>query len=103
MDALFSIHHALLGIRKAAASPDDDLRTVLCFDDLFALFVGVLLASDLLPDFFSIAEFVEKFVPPRMNNSFEYARTAVSALALHFTSIDVEALESRAEELETTA
>jgi hypothetical protein len=96
MDALFSVHRALLGIRQAAMN-GDDLRTVLCFDDLFALLVGVLLASD-LPDFFAMAEFVDKFVPKKISNSFQYAKMAVTALAVHFTSIDVEALERKANE-----
>jgi hypothetical protein len=103
VDALFMVHKALLEIHDAALTKwskgtkltEENLIGMLCFDDLFALLVGVVLASD-IPDFFAFAEFIEIYTPQnQLSNSLEYAQAAVASLLLHFGSVDIDALEEQ--------
>jgi len=104
VDALFFVHRGLLGVHRASLlhrKRDEpltgmDLKQIVCFDDLFALLVGVVAASD-IDDFAAFAEFVESYTPARgIAKAFEYAKAAISALRLHFASVDIDALEARA-------
>jgi hypothetical protein len=91
IDALYFMHRCIMAIHKAAMIQNrtDD---VLCFDDLFALLVGVVLASD-IPDFFQLAQFIERFTPQKcLSKPLDYAQAAISALVLHFDALDVDDL-----------
>jgi hypothetical protein len=110
IDGIYFVHRALVAIHKATllnasgtreVTPDD-LRSVIPFDDLFAILVGVTLATD-IPDFFSLARFMEQFTPQKcLSNSFEYAQAAISALVVQFREIDIDAMDRQAEELRNT-
>jgi hypothetical protein len=106
IDALYLVHRALLAMRSASVMrikrteplTSDDLKTLLCFDDLFSLLVGVLLASE-LPDLFSFVQFVETFAPYKsLVNQFEFAKAALTALKLHFEAIDMDVMRKRAQD-----
>lgn len=92
IDALYFMYRSLLMIQKAALMKElsgkgeaciEDLNKLLPFDHLFALLVGVLLASD-IPDFFAVADFVKRFTPSRcLSDDFDYAYAAVNSLSVH--------------------
>jgi hypothetical protein len=97
MDALFHIHKCLVSIQKAAlihGSPGDvlehnELHRMLSFDDLFALFFGIMLASE-FPDVFYLARLIGDFAPkPLLSASFEYASATLEALITHCRQISV--------------
>jgi hypothetical protein len=106
VDALYFVHRALRLIHKAALlkklgptgeATTHDIKRLLGFDDLFAYLIGVVLATD-LPDFFSAADFIEAYSPRNcLSNSFEFAHAAISALLMHFRSLDVEQMEAQAD------
>jgi hypothetical protein len=110
IDCLYFVHRALVAIHKATLLnrsgtrevTTTDLRSVMPFDDLFAILVGVTLATD-IPDFFSLARFMDKFTPQKcLSNAFEYAQAAISALVVQFEKMAVDAMDSQAEALEET-
>jgi hypothetical protein len=104
VDALYFVHRSLRVIHKAALvkkiGPDGeatpkDLKRLLGFDDLFAYLVGVLFATS-IPNFFSFAAFIDAFAPRNcLSNSFEFAQAAISALLVHFRTLNVDEMEAR--------
>lgn len=105
IDALFQIHKSLSLIHKGALinrigneiATIKDLSQILCFDDLFSLFFGTLMASD-LPDVFYVSWFVNKFAPPNcLSPSFEYSQANIEALVLHCKNIDLNSLKNQSE------
>ena len=100
IDCLYLIHKTLLSINKAALMQRmkekeaslDDLHQLLCFDDLFVLFLGVYLSSDLY-EFLSIASFVAEYSPTFcLSNSFEYAQASLESLVKHIESMSPDEL-----------
>jgi hypothetical protein len=110
IDGVYFVHRALVAIHKATLLNSsgsrevtaDELRAVIPFDDLFAILVGVTLATE-IPDFFSLARFMDRFTPPRcLSNSFEYAQAAISALVVQFREMDIDAMDRQAQALMDT-
>lgn len=101
VDCLYYVHRSLLAINKAALmrrvlheATLDDINRLLCFDDLFSLLVGTVLACD-LPDFFMIANFIRDYSPQGcLSNPLEYAQAGITALIMHFSGLDIDLLES---------
>ena len=98
IDALYNVHESLLRVHKGALvnrsidSSAKDFASVLCFDDLFSLFFGALMAAD-LPDLSYLAWFTGKYAPKScLSPSFEYALANVEALMTHCKNLDVESL-----------
>ena len=100
IDCLYVIHKTLLSINKAAlmqrmkekTASLDDIQQLLCFDDLFILFFGVYLSSDLY-EFVSICTFVSNFAPTFcLSNAFEYAQASLESLVRHITTITTETI-----------
>jgi hypothetical protein len=98
IDALYYVHKCLTSIRKAAmihgtssaAVGPQGMATLLCFDDLFSLFFGIFLASELV-DVFFIESLVNQFAPKAsLSPSFEYAQANLEALVLHCESVTVD-------------
>lgn len=90
IDGLFYVHSTMTDIHKAAITTlvgrtptQDELKQILGFDDLFSLFYGVLIASD-VPDPFQLHEMMQKFSPRScLSPMFEYANANLEALVLH--------------------
>jgi hypothetical protein len=103
VDALYSVDRALHLLNKAAllnqltpkgTAAETDLQKMLAFDDLFSLFVGVALGSD-LPEFFEIAAFVSVLAPTKcLSNPFQFAHSALAALSVHFAGLNLDELEA---------
>lgn len=92
LDALFCVHKTLTGIHKAAfisrvgvnAASIEDIKRLLCFDDLFGLFFGCLMATGPpVVDVFYLSWLIENYTPKSLSPSFEYAEANVVALAVH--------------------
>lgn len=103
IDALFHIHKSLTLINKGALinklenriATVKDISQILCFDDLFSLFFGTLMASD-LPDVFFVSWFINKFAPTNcLSPSFEYSQANIEALVLHCKNINLEDLKKQ--------
>lgn len=106
IDCLFFIHKTLLCINKAALmnrmkekeASVNDLQQLLCFDDLFILFLGVYLSSDTY-EFLSVADFVARFSPAFcLSNSFEYAQASLESLVKHLQTLDPKKLRNEGKE-----
>lgn len=106
IDMLYYIHKTLIAIHKGAlinrmgdqAASVDDVTQLLCFDDLFSLFFGALMASD-LPDLNYVSWVINEYSPKEcLSPSFEYAQANIEALILHCQLIDVENLEKKTAE-----
>lgn len=90
IDGLFYVHSTMTDIHRAAITTlvgktptQDDLKQILGFDDLFSLFYGVLIASD-VPDPFQLHEMMQRFSPRScLSPMFEYANANLEALVLH--------------------
>lgn len=104
IDVLFYVHKALLAINKAALmrrlkgqnASIDDIQQILCFDDLFILFYGVMCAAD-LPDLYGISSFVTNYTPAFcLTNSFEYAQAGIEALIIHLNGLNIPQLIEKA-------
>ena len=103
IDTLYAVHKSLLCIKKGAlinshqrlggdVSPTE-VNNCLCFDDFFALLIGVFLASD-VPDIFNLSWFVSTFVPKsRISSSFTFALANLEGLASHIRALDVTELK----------
>ena len=103
IDALYYIHKTLTGIHKGAlisrmdgaAANVADIKRLLCFDDLFALLFGCLMATGPpVIDVFYLCWFIENYAPKSLSPSFEYAQTNLVALAVHCRKLDFEKLEN---------
>lgn len=101
IDALYAVHRTLVQIHRGAlvnkygekARHAEDGSTVLCFDDLFALFFGTLLASD-IPDLHYISKLTDDFAPKSLlSPPFEYAQANTEALVLHVIQLNLEQLQ----------
>ena len=109
VDVLYYIHKCLLGIQKGAlihrigpgsTAKMEDVKSLLCFDDLFSLFLGTLMASD-MPDIYYICEFLEKYSPRvSLSPSFEYALANTEALVSHCRKFDIEEMIKKSNEFE---
>lgn len=104
IDALYCIHKCLIGIQKGALihrlggvdAKIEDVRALLCFDDLFSLFFGTLMASD-IPDIYFVADFISRFAPKNsLSPAFEYATANIEALIEHVKRIDLDDLKEKA-------
>ena len=90
IDSLFYIHNTMNFIHKAAISkflgkePSlDDLKQILGFDDLFSLFLGIFISSD-LPDIYQLFNSISLFTPKTcLSPMFEYSKANLEALVLH--------------------
>ena len=98
IDALYSVHVALEAIHEGAATnknhgnKGDGRKTVICFDDLFSLFFGTILASD-IPDIVYIQMLVCEFAPKGcLSPAFEYAQANIEAMITHIRRTDAEKL-----------
>jgi hypothetical protein len=103
IDQLYEIHNALMMIHKGAMVARKGPEPVgkpelLSFDDLFALFFGVLTASS-LPDLFFLHRMVDDYAPKSwLSPPFEYAQANLEALVLHCTQFKPELLKLAEEE-----
>ena len=99
IDAIYFVHRSLILIQKAALVSQvtgeatiEDMKKLLCFDDLFTLLEGVLLASD-IPNFFQLSKFMQQYIPDQsLSNSFEYAQSAIKALELYLHEFDIDSV-----------
>ena len=102
MDALYCIHMSLGWIQRAAlihrseheennkkniehnnSSIPHLKRYLLCFDDLFSLLYGSLMATE-YQDIFFVSRFINDFIPKNsLSPGFEYALANIEALSLH--------------------
>lgn len=104
VDALYQVHKTLLGIHKGALinrkkdveASVEDIKQLLCFDDLFALFFGCLMGTGPpTVDVFYVAWIIEHFAPKdSLSASFEYAQANLEALAMFCKRLDLEKLRS---------
>lgn len=114
IDCLYEINNALLLVHQAAIAnriqneikekqkkgelitqaesaqfnyrPNDPKR-LLSFDELFSLFFGTLMASNVI-DIFELIGFIDSYAPKNcLSPSFEYAQASLQALVLHCTSM----------------
>ena len=102
IDCLYFVHKTLLGIHKGAlinrmggnSVSMNDVKQLLCFDDLFALFFGCLMATGPpTTDIHYCAWMIEEFTPKEsLSPSFEYAQANLEALAMHCKRLDVQRL-----------
>lgn len=102
-DVLYYLHRCLLSINKGAlinrlganpASPED-VNQLLCFDDLFSLFFGVFLASE-VPDIFGINRFLNDYAPKQnLSPAFEYTQANLEALVMHCRGDEVRKIIER--------
>jgi len=97
IDALYYVHKCLIGIHKGALinrlggshASVEDVNQLLCFDDLFSLLFGTLLASD-YHDVFFLSSFIENYAPIQcLSPPFEYAQANLEALVVHCRKTDV--------------
>jgi hypothetical protein len=91
MDQLYMIHRALVAIHKGATirrlgdrdATASDVRQVLCFDDLFTLFLGAFMASE-LPDLDFLWQMVNDYTADaRLAPAFEYVQANLEALVAY--------------------
>lgn len=90
IDGLYYVHSAMADIHYAAVTTSvgreptsEELKQILGFDDLFSLFFGVLVASD-IPDPFQLHIMMKTFAPKScLSPMFEYANANLEALVLH--------------------
>jgi hypothetical protein len=103
IDQLYWVHISLMTIHKGALAnrtgdrrPElQDVNQLLCFDDLFSLFLGTLLASE-MPDVFWVSWLIGEYAPKSsLSPSFEYAEANIEALVLHIQQVDVDSLEEK--------
>lgn len=67
----------------------------LCFDDLFILLLGILVASN-SPEFASTASFLKNFSPTFcLSNVFEYAQAGIESMLLHITQLDINEFKNK--------
>jgi hypothetical protein len=101
-DQLYRIHSALSVLQETGNSyrhPDNPSlwSEMLSFDELFALFFGVLMAADFADPFF-VRWMITEFAPKSwLSPSFEYAFANLDALVVHLEQIDLAALELSAQ------
>jgi hypothetical protein len=91
IDQLFQVHMSLLTIQRAASEfrRGEANAMLLSFDDLFALFFGVLTATQ-FSDLFYVKWMVDNFAPkPWLSPSFEYAQANLEALVMHVDRLDI--------------
>lgn len=95
IDALFNIHKCLIMIQKAAlinrlgenSAKFEDVNSLLCFDDLFSLFFGTSLASD-IASLSRLHNFIQEFIPKMsLSPSFEYSYSNLQALIVHILNL----------------
>ncbi|EAX87474.1 hypothetical protein TVAG_148410 [Trichomonas vaginalis G3] len=95
LDALFAVHKCLVCIHKAAlinrlgVNPAslEDVNSLLCFDDLFSLFFGTAIASD-ISSLGRLYSFIDEYIPKQcLSPSFEYSYSNLQALILHIKNI----------------
>jgi hypothetical protein len=90
IDGLYYIHSVMSDIHKAAIYSQvereptfEELKQILGFDDMFSLFFGVLISSD-VPDIFQLYLMMKKFAPRTcLSPMFEYANANLEALVIH--------------------
>ena len=62
---------------------ENDIKQMICFDDMFVLLLGTVFCSD-KPDIFFLSWFISNFLPKQfLTPSFEYASANLEALADH--------------------
>jgi hypothetical protein len=91
IDQLFHIHMSLLMIMRAASAfkNSESTSTLLSFDDLFALFFGVLTATQ-FSDLLYVWWMVDSFAPkPWLSPSFEYSQANLEALVIHVERLNI--------------
>ncbi|KAH0793502.1 hypothetical protein GPJ56_002549 [Histomonas meleagridis] len=98
IDALYYIHKELIGVQKAAIiiqkgsnlASLSDIKQLICFDDLFSLFLGTTLSSE-HPDIFYTFWMIDSFLDKEsLSPPFEYAERNFEGLISHCQSIDLE-------------
>ena len=98
LDCLYFVHKFLVSINKGALihrmeGKDPTLNEhqyLLCFDDLFVLMFGVLMATD-IPEFPGITNFIRKYSPTFcLTNAFDYAQAGIESLYVHLKSLKME-------------
>lgn len=78
------IHVGAIGNINGRKPNKEDLKTVLAFDDLFSLLLGVVISSD-IPDIFQVQESLQMFTPNGSLSIFlEYALANFEAIVLYF-------------------
>ena len=99
IDSLYQIHRALVNINRGAyfnkigenhSAQKDEMKQLLCFDDMFALLLGTLLGSE-KPDIFSVSAMISNYAPKTsLSPSFEYAQANLEALSEHCKKFSIE-------------
>lgn len=106
IDALYYIHKCISMIIKGALinrmGPSSeasvaDIKKMLCFDDLFSLLFGTLMADD-QPNLFQVSWFVNNYSPKNsLSPAFEYALANIEALDTHCTKLNPEEIVEKGE------
>lgn len=89
IDALYYVNDTLCKIHKAGLKAENKVEEfrILAFDDMFSLFVGVFLSSD-IPNIFSLCYFIDNFAPKSsLSSPFEYSIAAISSLTIHLKAL----------------
>jgi hypothetical protein len=96
MDQLFRMHTALLGVSRGAdfhvhgANPVRGQPALLGFDDHFAIFFGIWLASE-IPDAHYLKHVIEGCVPKAaLSSPFEYALANLEAVVMHLRQLSAD-------------
>jgi hypothetical protein len=99
IDQLYQIHRVFLTLQDTAnryrhRSDCQVFPELLSFDELFALFFGVVMAAD-FADVFFVRWMINEFAPKSwLSPSFEYAVANLDALVIHLEQLDVGSLEA---------
>jgi hypothetical protein len=91
IDQLFRIHMSLFMIQSTVSAfmNSGSTSALLSFDDIFALFFGVLTATQ-FADILYVWWMVDSFAPkPWLSPSFEYAQASLEALVIHVERLNI--------------
>lgn len=98
LDALYNVHKSLMMVHKAALLNEkkngevgvDDLKQIICFDDLFSLFFGTLMCSE-HPDMGYTQWLIASFLDINsLSSPFEYAATNLEGIVSHCKNIRID-------------
>lgn len=87
MDIVYIVHQSMLTAQHVYLKHINDGEShVMCFDDIFAITVGVILASD-VPNYFAISDFCEQYAPNM--GALEHGKATMVALSMHLKALSL--------------
>lgn len=103
LDSLYNVHKSLVMIHKAAIINEkgknlasfEDIKQMICFDDLFSLFFGTLMCSE-HPDIFYTYWLTSSFLEnSSLSPPFEYASTNLEGIISHCRNFNIDEFKQR--------